>query len=125
MAKELAEKGTDAVHQSIDCADEAATRGFVEELAAKWGKIDNLVYCPGLTSPTSFMDIDYTSWKRHIAINLDGAYLVTHAALGHMIEASKGSIVLIGSAAMYTGGGGREPDGARCLRQLAGPSNTV
>ena len=53
------------------------------------------------------MDIDYASWKRHIDINLNGAYLATQAALVHMTGAGKGSIVLIGSAAMYTGGGGR------------------
>lgn len=107
MAKQLDEQGVEFLHKSVDCADEQATRGFVDEIAGKWGRLDNLVYCPGLTSPTSFLDVDWEGWKRHIDINLNGAYLATHAALGHMLKVGAGNVIYIASAAVATGGGGR------------------
>lgn len=109
-SRELLEKmkgrGFDAAEAVVDCTDESATAAFVENVIADWGRVDNLVYCAGFTSPVSFLDIDAAEWKRVADINLTGAFIAARAVIEHMTSRG-GSIVMIGSAAVATGGGGR------------------
>ncbi len=91
----------------VDCTDAEATSAFVEGIAARWGRVDNLVYCAGFTSPAKFADITPEEWSRVVNMNLNGAFIAARAVVGLMAEQKAGSIVLVGSAAVETGGGGR------------------
>jgi len=74
---------------------------------SKWGRLDNLVYCAGFTSPKSFLELEADEWRRVADINLTGAFIAAHAAIPAMKARGSGSIALVGSAAVFTGGGGR------------------
>jgi 3-oxoacyl-[acyl-carrier protein] reductase len=65
------------------------------------------VFCAGYTSPVSMLELNATQWRRAVDVNLNGAFIAIRAVLGPMLEAGHGSIVLIGSAAIVSGGGGR------------------
>jgi NAD(P)-dependent dehydrogenase (short-subunit alcohol dehydrogenase family) len=104
LAQSMGRDFQDAV---IDCTDQDATVAFVTSLESRWGHLDYLVYSAGFTSPVSFSDLTIEQWRRVVDINLNGAFIAIHAALPLMIRQGGGSIVMIGSAAVTSGGGGR------------------
>jgi NAD(P)-dependent dehydrogenase (short-subunit alcohol dehydrogenase family) len=55
----------------------------------------------------NFCDISFNDWRKVVDINLNGAFLAIKEAIPLMRKAGKGSIVIIGSAAIVAGGGGR------------------
>ncbi len=96
-----------SLHRAIDCADRRGTEDFVEEVEGRFGTLDGLVYCAGYTSPVCFLDVSLEEWTRVLQINLTGAFIASQAVLRSMCARGWGSIVLIGSAAVVSGGGGR------------------
>lgn len=107
LLKELRAQGTEAFAMASDSTCEADADALFGEIERRWGKLDNLVYNTGFTSPVAFSDISYEEWKRVVDINLNGAFLAVRKAIPLMRKNGAGAIVLIGSAAVATGGGGR------------------
>ena len=89
--------------RAVDCANEMEMNRFVSEL----GEVDYLVYNAGFTSPVDFDGVPVADWRRSLEINLTGAFIALKAVLPGMRKRKRGSVVLIGSAAVGTGGGGR------------------
>jgi len=92
-----------ATWRAIDCCDEEALRDFLATLPP----IDYLVYNAGFTSPRPFAELTLAEWRRTVDINLTGAFVALSAVLPSMKTRGHGSIVLVGSAAVVSGGGGR------------------
>ncbi|MFC2087138.1 SDR family NAD(P)-dependent oxidoreductase [Bacteroidota bacterium] len=107
LTEKLKQMGVDSFYRTVDCTDEKATNGVVNEMKEKFGKIDTLVFSAGFTSPVSMLDLDATEWRRVIDINLNGGFIAVRSVIETMIEGGGGNIVLIGSAAIVAGGGGR------------------
>ncbi len=107
LLKETEKLGVKSFYRKINCTDEKATAGLIDEINGKFGKVDNLVHCAGYTSPVSMLDLDAAEWRRVVDINLNGAFISVRSVLETMKKQGKGSIVLIGSAAIVAGGGGR------------------
>lgn len=100
--------GVKGMARAVNCTDEKTTMAFVDDLAEQWGGLNYLVFCAGFTSPVPFMDLNADEWRRVVDINLTGAFIATRAVIGRMLKSGAGgSIVLIGSAAIIAGGGGR------------------
>jgi NAD(P)-dependent dehydrogenase (short-subunit alcohol dehydrogenase family) len=101
----------------VDCTDETGTRGFIDEVLRRWGRLDCLVFNAGSTSPVAFVNLTVAAWRENVDLNLNGAFIATHTAMP-ALTAHGGSIVLIGSGAVATGGGGRadyvSAKGVRC-----------
>lgn len=64
---------------------------------------DILVNNAGIAESAPIMRTDDELWRRHLAINLDGAFYCTRAALPSMIERGWGRIINIASIAGKTG----------------------
>ncbi|MHC4872379.1 MAG: SDR family NAD(P)-dependent oxidoreductase [Planctomycetota bacterium] len=107
LAEEIKDTGVKYSFKAVDCVDSDASEQFIKDTISEYGRIDNLVYNAGCTNPVSFLDLNLEEWKRVTDINLTGAFIATHAVIPEMIKEGGGSIVLIGSAAVPTGGGGR------------------
>lgn len=107
LLAELRGRGVTAMAVPADCTSEEATVKLYKEIAAAWGEIDGLVYSAGFTSPVGFCDISFADWRKVVDINLNGAFLAIKEAIPLMRKAGKGAIVIIGSAAIVAGGGGR------------------
>lgn len=103
----LQSAGVEYLERAVNCTDADGTEAFIRAVAVKWGRLDYLVYCAGLTTPVAFLDISPAEWRRHVEINLTGAYLALRAAIPAMKAKGAGAIVLVGSAAIVSGGGGR------------------
>jgi 3-oxoacyl-[acyl-carrier protein] reductase len=91
----------------VDCTDAKGTADFINEVISQMRRVDYLIYCAGFTSPVKFNQLTVDQWRRVIDINLNGAFIILHSVLPHMVAAGSGSVVLIGSAAITSGGGGR------------------
>jgi L-rhamnose 1-dehydrogenase len=90
--------GGHAEFLEADVADGAAISAAFEAVLAAWGAIDVLVNNAGICPFESFDDIDETSWRRVIDVNLTGAFLCSKVASSAMIERqTQGSIVMVSS----------------------------
>lgn len=77
-----------------------------DSVAAAFAQIDQLdclVNNAGIGHVGSIEECDYDDWKRLFAVNVDGVYLVTKAALPKLLAAEQGAVVNIGSVAGLVG----------------------
>ena len=85
--------GAGALH--LDVADPESARSAIEGV----GQLDILVNCAGITDVGWFTDFTPERWRRLIAVNLEGVFACTQAALPAMQRAGYGRIVNISSEA--------------------------
>jgi len=73
-------------------------------VAAAGGKVDCLANVAGIMDNMSAQhEVPDNIWKRVMAVNVDGAFLLGRAVIPGMLEAGKGSIVNVASAAGIRG----------------------
>jgi len=91
--------GEKAMAIPLNVADAANWKQAIEAVAHKWGKLNILVNCAGVSEAASIEDATEEHWRRHMMTNLDGVFFGCQAALP-LLKASgeSASIVNIGSA---------------------------
>ena len=97
--------GGEAVALQADVADPQAVESMFAALDRHFGRLDALVNNAGIgTRIESLTAIDDATWRRTLAVNLDGAFYCTRAAVPRLRAAGGGRIVNISSGAAKTGG---------------------
>ena len=96
-ADEIKAKGCDAFAIAMNVIDEEQVNAGVEQVIAKYGKIDVLVCNAGIQIVKPLVDFPYEDWKKLMAIHLDGSFLPTKACLKHMYKANYGRVIYMGS----------------------------
>jgi NAD(P)-dependent dehydrogenase (short-subunit alcohol dehydrogenase family) len=97
---------TVSVHKGdIGSADDC--RRCVAEVIEQHGRLDVLVNNAGITVDRTVAKMADDDWRRVIDVNLSGAFYLSQAALGHMLERGSGRIVMISSVIGETGGIGQ------------------
>lgn len=91
--------GATATAFEVDIANEDSVNRAVGAAAVAMGGIDGVVNCAGVGYSASFKKTDFANWQRVIGINLNGPFLVCHAALRWLKESGKATIVSIASGA--------------------------
>lgn len=93
-AQEIEQAGGKAIAIAMDVTDEQAVNDGVQKLVDAYGAIDILVSNAGIQiiNPIDKMSLD--SWKKMLAIHLDGAFLTTKAACKHMYKDDRGGTVI-------------------------------
>lgn len=76
------------VSQEGDCARAVAT------CVERFGRIDILAAHAGIGEPRPFFDIDAEHWRRHMAINVDGAFYCALYAARAMRAAGHGGAII-------------------------------
>src|ERR1700685_28084 len=100
--KTLAEAARAAVEFSelsytvADISDANAVRHSFHAACGRFGRIDILVNNAGQASSAPFLKTDWELWRRMLAVNLDGTFHCTQAALPGMLEAGWGRGVNLG-----------------------------
>jgi 3-oxoacyl-[acyl-carrier protein] reductase len=82
-----------------DVSDPEAVRRMVETASGALGPIDLLVHSAGIAEAGTHEEIDFATWRRVMAVNLDGTFLTVMAVKDGMIERGYGRIVCIASIA--------------------------
>ena len=80
----------------VDVTDERSVAAAVRAALAL-GDVGALVNNAGRAFGPSMRTMDYATWRRDLALNLDGAFLCTSALQDHLLARGGGSIVNIGS----------------------------
>jgi 3-oxoacyl-[acyl-carrier protein] reductase len=70
---------------------------------ARLGGLDILVNNAGVYPVVPFEETSYQQWRQVMAVNLDGTFLVTRAALPALRRSSAGRIVNVASAVVWLG----------------------
>lgn len=97
LARELSQRGANALALKADVADRAAVEQMFEQIRALFGGVDILINNAGIAQQKLFTDITAQEWERMLAVNLTGAFNCTQCALPYMISQKSGSIVNISS----------------------------
>jgi pyridoxal 4-dehydrogenase len=87
----------------VDVTDPPAVRNGMEHVLASHGRIDVLVNNAGVYPHTPFGSLSFDEWRRVMAVNLDGMFLMTSSVWAAMVQRSYGRIVNIGSATFWIG----------------------
>jgi 3-oxoacyl-[acyl-carrier protein] reductase len=98
-AEDIRAAGGQAQNLTLDVTDAAACRAVASEVADKVGAISILVNDAGINRRNPFTgdaDAVVKDWRDIMAVNLDGAFNVTHAFLAQL-RTNKGRIVNIAS----------------------------
>ncbi len=98
-----AECGGGAVALPLDVTDEAACAAVVEVVERDLGGLDVLVNNAGIGASHKFTDLDTASWRRVLAVDLDGPFFLTRAAVPGMLRRGSGSVIAVASVAARVG----------------------
>jgi NAD(P)-dependent dehydrogenase (short-subunit alcohol dehydrogenase family) len=86
-----------------DVAYPANAERLVDEARRAFGGVDVAVACAGTLGLGSASDLPLESWRRTLAVNLDGVFYLLRAALPAMRERGSGSVVVVSSIAAFKG----------------------
>ncbi len=101
-AKELTAAGFDAAAYMADVSDRAAIDRVVEQVVARFGKIDILINNAGINTVRDRVPIhEYhrDDWDRILRVDLTGMFVVSQAVIPRILAAGGGRIVNIASVA--------------------------
>lgn len=79
-----------------DVSEEASAHAMVAAAVARFGRLDVLVNNAGVAPTGPFLEVPVEDWRRVMAIDVDGVFFCTRAALPHLL-AVKGNIVNVSS----------------------------
>jgi 3-oxoacyl-[acyl-carrier protein] reductase len=102
---EIRARGGDAEALPADVADPAAVEAMFAALDRRFGRLDALVNNAGIGPRVEHItDVDDATWRRTLAVNLDGAFFCLRAAIPRLRAAGGGRVVNVSSGAARTGG---------------------
>ena len=96
-----AQLGPDHLGLVANVTDKASCEAAVEQIKAKYGRIDVLVNNAGITQPVKFLDITGSDYDRIMDVSLRGTLYASQAVLPVMQAQNSGSIVCISSVAFW------------------------
>jgi NAD(P)-dependent dehydrogenase (short-subunit alcohol dehydrogenase family) len=89
--------GGAALPIACDVAVPAQVRDAIDQVAARFGRIDALVNNAGIAVFKPLLETSYEEWTRVLGVNLTGPFLCAQACAPVMLKGGGGSIVNIGS----------------------------
>jgi NAD(P)-dependent dehydrogenase (short-subunit alcohol dehydrogenase family) len=103
VARKIEEQGGDVLVVPADVAREDEVQRMVEDVSARWGRLDVLVNNAGIYYQADVLDTPSDVWNDVLAVNLSGAFLCTKYAVPVMIRGGGGAVVNVASEAGLVG----------------------
>ena len=94
-------EGAVLIH-AADLADPAACKGVVAAAVQHFGRLDALCNVAGLIYLANSHEMPEDQWHRTMAVNLTAPFMLSQAAIPHLLEAN-GAIVNVASSAAFIG----------------------
>ena len=88
----------------LDIGNPAEVADACRRAAREFGPVDILVNNAGILSNNKLLDTTIEEWRRVLAVNLDGAFLLSQQVLPHLKQQRWGRIINIASFAWKSGG---------------------
>ena len=80
-----------------DVSDAAFCSGVVEKVVGKYGRLDILINAAGIIVRADALHTSDEQWQRVMAVNVNGVFYMSRAAIPQMKQQGKGVIVNFGS----------------------------
>jgi NAD(P)-dependent dehydrogenase (short-subunit alcohol dehydrogenase family) len=96
-------EGREGIDHVLDVTSEADWRRVIAAVGQSAGRLDGLVNAAGIAELGTIEETDYATFRRTMAINVDGTFLGCKYALG-LMKRSGGAIVNISSVSGLIGG---------------------
>jgi len=93
-ADEVRAAGRRAEVRRLDLTDPAAGATLVDAFAERLGGLDVLVNNAGEGPGTPFLELDLATWRRVLAVDLDGAFVCAQAAARRMVAHGGGGRIV-------------------------------
>ncbi|HEX3827371.1 MAG TPA: SDR family NAD(P)-dependent oxidoreductase [Sporichthyaceae bacterium] len=100
---EILAAGGQAIAVAADVTSASEVTDAVERVVAELGRLDVVYNNAGCDSKGSVADATEADWDRAMSVNGKGTFLVSRAAVPHLIAAGGGAIVNQGSVAAMVG----------------------
>ncbi|PSJ47395.1 3-hydroxybutyrate dehydrogenase [Zobellella endophytica] len=97
VALAIVAAGGNAIALGMDVTDEQAVEQGVARLVRHWGRLDIALANAGIQHIDPLHRLSYADWSRVLKVHLDGAFLVTRAALQQMYANGGGTMLYMGS----------------------------
>jgi 3-oxoacyl-(acyl-carrier-protein) reductase len=97
VAEHIKKMGRRAMIAQADVGDYPDTFRMAQEVLREFGRLDILVNNAGINSDKTFVKMDHASWRKVLAINLDGVFNCTKVFIDQMIAQNYGRVVNITS----------------------------
>ena len=97
VVEEIEALGRKGVLARADVGDFPDTYAMAHSVLRDFGHIDILVNNAGVTSDKTFVNMDHSTWRKVLAINLDGVFNCTKVCIDQMVEQNYGRVVNITS----------------------------
>lgn len=105
LTLESAQEAVDAIQKAggtalalaMDVTDENAVERGVAAIVEKWGGLDIAVANAGIQHIDPVHKLAFADWSKVMSVHLDGAFLVTRAALRQMYAGGGGTMLYMGS----------------------------
>jgi 3-oxoacyl-[acyl-carrier protein] reductase len=106
-ADEIIKNGGKAAFMKVAVTEPAAIKIAVDEIIAKYSRIDILINNAGITRDRSFLKMSQDEWQSVIDVNLTGIFNCTKEVVPYMVEQKYGKIVCTSSIVGITGNFGQ------------------
>lgn len=93
----IEQAGGTAMGVAMDVTDEEQVDVGVNSVVKQWGRLDVALANAGIQHIDPVHKLAYADWSKVMRVHLDGAFLVTRAALKHMYEGDGGTMLYMGS----------------------------
>jgi len=112
VAAEIAAAGGAAIGVAASVTDEAAVAAMVEQVVARWGRVDILISNAGVLRDKSFAKMSLDDFRLVVDVHLMGAAVCAKAVWGIMRDQGYGRIVMTTSSSGLYGNFGQANYGA-------------
>jgi 3-oxoacyl-[acyl-carrier protein] reductase len=103
VAREVEAKGVRATVILGDVSQEDDAARLVSETVDVLGGLDLLVNNAAIRREAPLESLPFKDWREVLSVTLDGAFLMSRAAIPHLVASNSGSIINIGGLTAYTG----------------------
>src|SRR2546427_8981349 len=97
VVENIKKMGRRAMLAQADVGDYPDTFRMAQEVLREFGHLDILVNNAGINSDKSFVKMDHASWRKVLAINLDGVFTCTTVFIDPMLKQNYARVVTITS----------------------------
>ncbi|MEM8496551.1 MAG: SDR family oxidoreductase [Pseudomonadota bacterium] len=101
-ASDLTDEGANVLKIVGDVSDPNYCANAIDQVVNHCGGIDVLCNVAGIVSFRAIADVDPSFWRKHFAVNVDGPFFLSQAALPHLTKTG-GNIVNVASSAALVG----------------------
>ena len=114
-ADRLRAHGVEVLAQIVDVTEEMQVNAAMEELLAKFGRLDSCIANAGTGfGRERFEEMSSETWRKTMQVNLDSAFYTLRAAARPMVARARdgehgGSLVAISSVSAISGAPGNQP----------------